>query len=295
MFARPTAIGQLFGQDHILPLLTSWESDPTKIPHALLLSGPYGVGKTTIARILSQKLITTQADYEEINIGSNRGIDEVRSLIESLRFSPFGSSKVYVLDEFQGMTPQGQSAFLKVLEEPPPNTYFFLCTTEPSKLVPMIFSRCIQVELRLLSQDATEDLVLFLSKGKLSKEQVEQICMKAQGHARDAVNATSLLLQSGSILSSQANHEMFGQPGQVRTIIQKAVSDQVLTTSEIQLVYNYPDETYMACSIDQAVDDWIKSGHWLPYDKLLNIRSKRKLYLVSAKEQFLHLITVPRV
>ena len=138
---RPDDIGKIFGQDHIQELLITWLEDPSKVPASLLISGPYGTGKTTIARLLAKKLAGSSTDIIEINAANSRGIDDARQWAEAARFSPLGTgAKVFIIDELHQMTSAAQSALLKVIEEPPQKIHFFLCSHQSSEyLQPFIF------------------------------------------------------------------------------------------------------------------------------------------------------------
>ena len=108
---RPDDIGKVFGQDHIQDILLTWLEDISKMPPSILFSGPFGVGKTTIARILANHIVKAKKDLKEINAADNRGIDDVRLWVESTRFSPLGSGgKVYIIDELHQMTGAAQAA-----------------------------------------------------------------------------------------------------------------------------------------------------------------------------------------
>ena len=115
---RPDDLGKIFGQDHLLELLVSWLEDVSKIPRSILFSGGYGTGKTSIARIFANHLVSNKIDIKEINAADARGIDDVRGWAESAKFSPLGEkAKVYIIDELHMMTGSAQSALLKVIEE----------------------------------------------------------------------------------------------------------------------------------------------------------------------------------
>lgn len=140
---RPAVFEDVIGNDATVQAIKTVLSRPSGIPHAWLLHGPSGCGKTTLARIIASALKCGALDYHEYDLGSEGGVDTIRKILEQLAFAPRqGSSKVYVLDECHMLTTQAQNALLKELEEPPVHVFFFLCTTDPKKLIPTVRSRC---------------------------------------------------------------------------------------------------------------------------------------------------------
>jgi DNA polymerase-3 subunit gamma/tau len=160
---RPQTFSEVIGQEHVTRALTNAISSG-KIPHAFLFSGPRGVGKTTTARILAKALncdtgITADPcnkcpvcedimsgnslDVREIDGASNRGIDNIREVRDTVAYMPLkGRYKIYIIDEVHMLTLEASNALLKTLEEPPEHVVFMLATTEPHKVIPTIRSRC---------------------------------------------------------------------------------------------------------------------------------------------------------
>ena len=207
---RPQNFEEVIGQDHITKTISKSISQG-RVAHAYLFSGPHGVGKTSLARIIAKALnckegptdkpcgkcssceaITsgTPLDVIEVDGASNRGIENIRSIIENVRISPVGGKyKVYIIDEVHQITNEAFNALLKTLEEPPPHVVFILATTEATKILPTIRSRCQQYTFKLLSLD---DMILIL-KSILSKETIEYdneaiflIAKESRGSVRDA-------------------------------------------------------------------------------------------------------------
>src|SRR5665213_65939 len=167
---RPQKIKDLDSQEVRERLLKILASD--NLPHAFLLTGPKGLGKTSAARIVAKSVnctnrkkgeaepcgkceaclsITngTNMDVIEIDGASNRGIDEMRDLREKIRLAPLSSKKkVYIIDEVHMLTTEAFNALLKTLEEPPAHAIFILCTTEPQKVPATIVSRCLHVSFK---------------------------------------------------------------------------------------------------------------------------------------------------
>ena len=288
---RPDDIGKVFGQEHIQEILLYWLDDLTKVPPSILFSGPFGVGKTTIARILANHIVGSKKDLKEINAADNRGIDDVRSWVESTRFSALGSGgKVYVIDELQQMTFAAQSCLLKVIEEPPTNTHFFLCTSEPSKLIGPIRSRCTILELKLFGLQDTYSLLSFAFNGKLSKQLIEAIHYKSGGHARDAVKMAELATISNIGTIEELNKQVGLSFSEIEHLIncilyQKVPWQDALALTKIQ------DAQILDSIIDQAAFNKcelvIKN-----YANFLQVRLHRREYKINLSEQILHLLSV---
>jgi len=222
---RPTRFDEVVGQQHVTQTLKrAITSD--RVSHAYLFTGPRGVGKTSTARILAKALnseITEDgepvADSEvskaidegryldliEIDAASNRGIDAIRELRDSVQFQPVsGKYKVYIIDEVHMLTPEAFNALLKTLEEPPPRIVMILATTDAQKLPATVVSRCQRFDFKRLSNDdVIERLIEVCEAEKIEAEPgvLEMIARIAWGSLRDAEN----LLEQLSI--------SYGQPG----------------------------------------------------------------------------------
>jgi len=135
---RPSKLSEVIGNAAAVRSVENIISSETK-PHTFLFHGLAGTGKTTLARILANKLGAVDMDVMEIQL---RGIETAEDVKDTLILAPQGQSKAYILDEVQHLTAAAQNALLKPLEEPPNKTYFILCTTDPGKLIRPIKSRC---------------------------------------------------------------------------------------------------------------------------------------------------------
>lgn len=149
---RPTKIDDLWGneavKDSVKALFSRREKD---LPHAFLLTGPSGCGKTTLARIIKSHLGIN--DWTEIDASSDRGIDQIRYIKQTLSYaSMMGGRKGILFDEVHGVTANAQEAMLTMLEDPPPHAYLFLATTNPEKLKKTIHRRCHQYELESMTR-----------------------------------------------------------------------------------------------------------------------------------------------
>lgn len=292
---RPDVVECLFGQQHLYNILTAWLQDPQNIPQNLLLAGPYGCGKTSIARMLAKKIISSESDLIEINAAEARGIDDVRSWSESSRFSPFGKGKVYIIDELHQMTSAAQSALLKVIEEPPPLVYWFLCTTEPSRLLPAIRSRCSRVEVKTLNLDETKKFLSWITSGTLKEDLATQIYYLADGHARDIIRHAEIALSTGCVSADQMNQVVGFNFSQLQQLFNKMVSDDPGDRNNYKDLYNVPDTGLLAKMVDQYVDSALANGHTKLSKycyELFSMRSMRKEYKVTAQDQVAHLLSI---
>lgn len=217
------------------------------IVHSYLFSGPRGTGKTTIARIFAKSLnclnrepttsepcnqcqacqaINQNAfvDLIEIDAASNRGIDEIRSLKEAIRFAPSyrHGYKIYIIDEAHMLTKDASNALLKTLEEPPENVIFILATTDPQKLLPTILSRTQRFDFTSLSASDIKTKLQTIAQAEhisIDETVLDRVVMMAMGGARDA---ESLL---GKLLSQQTEY------------ITAEIADAILGKTSIQEIY----------------------------------------------------------
>lgn len=207
---RPQTFDEIVGQEHVSQTLKNGIATG-KISHAYLFSGPRGIGKTTTARILAKALNCKQGptpqpcnkctscveisrgsslDVLEIDGASNRGIDEIRSLRENVKFSPVSSRyKIYIIDEAHQITHDAFNALLKTLEEPPRHIIFMLATTQPEKIPPTILSRCQRFAFKLIPQKKIRerlDYIVNQEGVKIEEEALNLIASRGEGSLRDA-------------------------------------------------------------------------------------------------------------
>jgi len=186
---RPTKFGDVIGQDHIVKVLEG-AIKLGNISHAYLFSGARGTGKTSVARILSREIGTSPNDLVEMDAASNRGIDDVREIRESVNTLPFESKyKVYIIDEVHMLTKDAWNAFLKTLEEPPKHVVFIFATTELEKVPETIISRCQTFSFKQPNQAILKDFALSVAKKEgatLEPEAAELVAILGDGSYRDA-------------------------------------------------------------------------------------------------------------
>lgn len=188
---RPQSLKKIVGNTETVGALIKM-LDSKKLPHTLLFSGPSGCGKTTIARILRIELACGDLDYRELNCANFRGIDTIREIESQMKLSPIGGgARVWILDEFHMMSREGQNAALKMLEDTPSHVFFFICTTDPDKLIPAIRTRCTHLPVRLLNGDEIDAVIQRIVKlaeiSEPTARVIDGIIKNAGGSARRAI------------------------------------------------------------------------------------------------------------
>jgi DNA polymerase-3 subunit gamma/tau len=210
---RPQDFSTVVGQSHITTTLKNAIKN-NQLAHAFLFCGPRGVGKTTCARILAKTINCenvsaegeacnrchscvsfnegTSLNIHELDAASNNSVDDIRSLVEQVRFAPpEGKHKVYIIDEVHMLSSSAFNAFLKTLEEPPPYAIFILATTEKHKILPTILSRCQIFDFkRITTSDTVTHLQEICDKEEITAEKpaLQVIAQKSEGCMRDALS-----------------------------------------------------------------------------------------------------------
>ena len=231
---RPSTFEEVAGQKHIVKTLKNALAT-NKIAHAYLFCGPRGTGKTSMAKLLAKALNCEEGlghqcnhcsnclavsdgshpDVIEIDAASNNGVDEVRDLIEKVKYSPIkGRYKVYIIDEVHMMTSGAFNALLKTLEEPPAHVVFILATTEAHKVLPTIVSRCQRYDFsKVDDEDIIKRLKEIFAKENITYEDdaLKSITTLADGGVRDALSiADQVIAYSGSNISEKDVEDLFG-------------------------------------------------------------------------------------
>lgn len=224
---RPKSFTEMVGQEHVVQALSN-ALKQQRLHHAYLFTGTRGVGKTTVSRILAKSLncigadgqggITAEpcgvcevcraidigrfVDYTELDAASNRGVEEVQSLLEQAVYKPVqGRFKVFMIDEVHMLSNTAFNAMLKTLEEPPEYLKFVLATTDPQKVPVTVLSRCLQFNLRPMAPETIlEHLQRVLSAESVSAQQgaLKLLARAARGSMRDALSLTDQAIAFGA-------------------------------------------------------------------------------------------------
>lgn len=248
---RPQSFSDIAGQQHITRTLQNGIA-ANRIAHAFLFTGVRGVGKTTAARVLAKALNCVKGptpdpcnecthcreiaqgssiDVLEIDGASNRGIDEIRQIIENVRYQPANCRfKIYIIDEVHQVTKDAFNALLKTLEEPPPSVKFILATTEPHRLPPTILSRCQRYDFRRIAlREIVERLgAIARSEGlEITGNALVLLAREADGSMRDAQSLLEQVLAIGAPA---------GADGQERAV-DESLLQEVLGLAERRTLY----------------------------------------------------------
>jgi DNA polymerase-3 subunit gamma/tau len=248
---RPQRFEDIVGQEHISRTLQN-AIRAKRIAHAYLFTGVRGVGKTTVARILAKALNCDEGptaspcnqcnhceeitqgnsiDVLEIDGASNRGIDEVRQIIENVRYQPANCRfKIYIIDEVHQVTKDAFNALLKTLEEPPPSVKFILATTEPHRLPDTILSRCQRYDFRRINLREIVQRLADIAKSErldITEDALVLLAREADGSMRDAQS----LLEQVLVYAQPTGGE------ETRSFVDESVLQKILGLAERGVLY----------------------------------------------------------
>jgi DNA polymerase III gamma/tau subunit len=185
---RPADFEGFIGNEEVIASLKAVLERTKDIPHCFLFTGPSGIGKTTLARIIKFKLGVSDSDYIELDASSDRGIGDMRELKERSKYYPMnGTKSLTLLDECHGITPVGIEAILKLLEEPPEHAYFVLCTTEANAFKPTLKRRLHCYDLKPVPERMLQRYLEFVYKQEGieitddDKDTIQKICENSDG------------------------------------------------------------------------------------------------------------------
>ena len=273
---RPHSFETVVGQKHIVQTLQN-ALKHNKMSHAYLFCGPRGTGKTTVAKLVAKSVNClnpekapcnecehcrtiqngTHPDVIEIDAASNNGVDEIRDLIEKVKYAPLQAKyKVYIIDEVHMLSQGAFNALLKTLEEPPAHVIFILATTEPHKVLPTIISRCqrydfVRVNMKEI-QDRIEE-VLNAEKITFEPEATRLISQLADGGVRDALSILEqCIAYSGKNLTVQHVNDIYG----IATTQDKLrLLDSIIQSDVAQLMAEIDDITQKNIDIRRLTND----------------------------------------
>lgn len=281
---RSKSLDEVIGQSHVTNILRR-SLEQGRVTHAYLLTGPRGVGKTSIARILAYEINklpydeeATNLDIIEIDAASNNGVEDVRDLREKVQIAPVAASKkIYIIDEVHMLSKQAFNALLKTLEEPPAHAVFILATTDVDKLPATIISRTQQFNFRSISKkDTVVHLRSIADKEKINinDEALELVATRGDGSFRDSI---SLLDQLRGLADE-------------KTMITRELIEQSLGLAPSTVINNLLDayETKDLKAIVSLLDDSDKNGIQptvIASQLIAEVRS-----IIAEKPQFIQLL-----
>jgi DNA polymerase III subunit gamma/tau len=275
---RPTSFEKVVGQQHIVKTLQNAVLKH-KIAHAYLFCGPRGTGKTTVAKLMAKAVncpdankapcnvcdsclsiqAGTHPDIIEIDAASNNGVDEIRDLIEKVKYSPIeGKFKVYIIDEVHMLSQGAFNALLKTLEEPPSHVIFILATTEPHKVLPTIISRCQRFDFTRVPQaeiGVRVREVLDTEKIKYEEGVIRLISQLAEGGLRDALSILEqCIAYAQNDLRVQHVHDIYG----ITTVSEKIdLLDAIFSNNVVAILDNVRFISEKSFDIKRLTSDMI--------------------------------------
>ncbi len=314
---RPNTILGLVGQSNVVRQVTGMINIGA-VPPAILISGDTGCGKTTTSRIIARtvncknldpetlapcgtcqpcELGENSPDYLEVNVGDNRTIEYIRSLIEGARAHPIvGNTRIIVLDEVHQLLAASANALLKAIEEPPPRTLWILATTNPEKLLPTIVGRCTKLVLTKIKPEAMAKRIRVISKRegvdlrkfKGGEDIVNTIIDLSNGQMRDAISileSALFAIKSGEDLDSDEIISQFLLTGDADYEQQASNLLVALYKNDLEGLVKITRSaqnaraliTKMRWIIQHLLDDWVGLARYTPYGANLFKERAKKL------------------
>ncbi len=299
---RSKNFDELVGQEAIKQTLEN-SLKIQKISHAYLFSGPRGTGKTSVARLFAKALNCEKGNGEicnecsncrainegshpdviEIDAASNSGVDEVRELIEKVKYAPIqGKYKVYIIDEVHMMTNSAFNALLKTLEEPPSYVVFILCTTEPYKLLPTILSRCQRYEFKKITDAELKKLITHVLKKEgvsATNDAINLIVELANGGARDSLSLLDQVISyAGSNIEEEDVIKMFGLVSSQDKI---RLLENIKDGNTLKVLKTYDEFIIRNIDLSRLVNELLT----LLKDSLVYLKTRDKSLITSSKEE----------
>lgn len=302
---RPERFNEIIGQKHIVRILQH-QLETDNVSQAYLFTGTRGTGKTTTARILAKALNCTGnpadgqlpcgecenckaikegrfLDVIEMDAASNRGVNEVRDLIEKVNYPPMvGRYKVYIIDEVHMLTPEAENAFLKTLEEPPAHVIFILATTNPEKVRETIRSRCMRLDFRRVSEDDLIEGMERICRRKqvnITRDALALVAQKADGSVRDGLSILEQCISGGdALVDLETVEDYLGSAGMDFYL---GLTQNVIEHNMAEALKRVGDALRTGCDAKQIFSDWLEH-----YRNLMVVRyvddAKR---LINASEE----------
>lgn len=302
---RPERFNEIIGQKHIVRILQH-QLETDNVSQAYLFTGTRGTGKTTTARILAKALNCTGnpadgqlpcgecenckaikegrfLDVIEMDAASNRGVNEVRDLIEKVNYPPMvGRYKVYIIDEVHMLTTEAENAFLKTLEEPPAHVIFILATTNPEKVRETIRSRCMRLDFRRVSEDDLIEGMERICRRKqvnITRDALALVAQKADGSVRDGLSILEQCISGGdALVDLETVEDYLGSAGMDFYL---GLTQNVIEHNMAEALKRVGDALRTGCDAKQIFSDWLEH-----YRNLMVVRyvddAKR---LINASEE----------
>ncbi len=260
---RPETFESVVGQEHIIKTLQNAILN-NKVAHAYIFSGPRGTGKTTTAKLLAKALNCTSLDHKpcnecenckainannhpdiiEIDAASNNGVDEIRDLIEKVKYAPIqGKYKIYIIDEVHMMTAGAFNALLKTLEEPPEHVVFILATTDVHKVIPTVLSRCQRFDFSKINYDDIKKRIieiLNLENITFDNQVPPLIAELADGGMRDALSILDQVVSyAGNDIKVEHIYDIYGMMSNQDMVEYLTLMAQGKTKEVLDMIENF--------------------------------------------------------